>query len=236
MLLLIAWWKTGSVRWKRDVLPSLPLLVMAISFGLYISWLEKHQVHAEGEELRDLTLPERFLVAGRAPWFYVGKLFWPGNLCPIYPRWQLDAHSFVQWLWPVAALAVLLAAWLLRSRLGRGPLTALLFYGGTLFPVLGFMNVYGMRYSFVSHRWAYISSLGLIALAGAVLARITSQRPRLLAAISSVILLLLGAVSWNAAHMYRNPRIFGPRRSREIQVVGWPTTIMALSFRTKQAR
>ena len=61
--------------------------------------------------------------------------------------------------------------WFLRRRVGRGSLAALLFYAGALFPLLGFMNVYGAVFSFVADRWAYLPSLGLIALAAAVVAR-----------------------------------------------------------------
>jgi len=39
-------------------------------------------------ELR-FTLTQRLLIAGHAFWFYLGKLFWPLQLCPIYPRWEI---------------------------------------------------------------------------------------------------------------------------------------------------
>jgi hypothetical protein len=45
--------------------------------------------------------------------------------------------------------------WLARERIGRGPAAAAFFFTGTLFPVLGFMNAYGMRYSFVWDHWVY---------------------------------------------------------------------------------
>ena len=58
----------------------------------------------------------------------------------------------------------------MRGRMGRGPATAALFFAGTLFPVLGFMDAYFMRYSFVWDHWVYLSSLGLIALGAALVA------------------------------------------------------------------
>ena len=45
----------------------------------------------------------------------------------------------------------------------RSALAALLFFAGTLFPVLGFLNVYPFRYSFVADHYQYLASLGMIA-------------------------------------------------------------------------
>ena len=119
----------------------------------------KNHVGAKGPEWV-ISFPERCLIAGRALWFYTGKLFWPANLCFVYPRWQLNAGSWWQWLYPVTAVGTLFTLWLARARIGRGPLAAALFFVGTLFPVLGFMNAYFMRYSFVCDHWVYLSSLG----------------------------------------------------------------------------
>ena len=98
--------------------------------------LEKICLGAKGPEWA-FSFPERCLIAGRALWFYTGKLLWPADLCFLYPRWQLNAGSFAQWLYPGAAAGVLLALWLMRGRIGRGPATAAFFFAGTLFPVLG---------------------------------------------------------------------------------------------------
>jgi Flp pilus assembly protein TadD len=62
------------------------------------------------------------------------------------------------------ALAVPAALFAGRRRWGYGPLVAALYFGGTLFPALGFFNVYPMRYSFVADHFQYLASLGPIAL------------------------------------------------------------------------
>jgi len=54
--------------------------------------------------------------------------------------------------------------WLTRERVGRGPLVGVLFFGGTLFPALGFFDVYPFRYSYVADHFQYLASIGLIAL------------------------------------------------------------------------
>ena len=170
VILLIGWWKRGRIRWRADVLPTLPFFALAIGMSLATAWLEKNHVSAQGPEWA-ISFPQRCLIAGRALWFYTGKLLWPVNLCFTYPRWELDARSISQWLYPITAAGTLVALWLFRRRIGRGPATAAFFFVGTLFPLLGFLNSYGMRYSFVWDHWVYLSSLGLIALAAALLAR-----------------------------------------------------------------
>jgi hypothetical protein len=88
-LLLVRWWKSGRIKW-RDILALLPFFAFGLGLGLLTAWLEKHHVRAEGEEWA-LTFGQRFLIAGRALWFYASKLLWPANLIFIYPRWDVSA-------------------------------------------------------------------------------------------------------------------------------------------------
>jgi protein O-mannosyl-transferase len=202
VLLLLCWWKRGRLRWRMDVVPTLPFFALAVGLSLVTAWLEKHHVGAQGSDW-DLSFAQRCLVAGRVLWFYAGKVVWPSGLCFVYPRWVPDAHAWWQWLYPIGALGLVAGLWLGRKRLGRGPLTAVLFFAGTLFPVLGFMNAYYMRYSFVCDHWAYLSSLGLIAL-GAAQAAARVHWQRALPAAAVVLLLVLGTLTWCQSRMYRD--------------------------------
>ena len=51
-----------------------------------------------------------------------------------------NTGSAWQFAFPLAAIAVVAALFVLRDRIGRGPLVAVLFYAGTLFPALGFFS------------------------------------------------------------------------------------------------
>ena len=203
-LVLICWWKRARIRWRADVFPLLPFFAAAIGLGLGTTWIEAHHVGASGVEW-NLSFPQRCLIAGRAFWFYLGKLLWPQSLCFVYPRWQLEVAAAWQWLYPAAALGVLLGLWTARQRIGRGPVAALLFFVGSLLPVLGFMNAYFMRYSFVCDHWAYLASLGPLALAAA-LASLAARRVRLpIAAARSgagVILCALGLLTWRHSAVF----------------------------------
>jgi tetratricopeptide (TPR) repeat protein len=203
VILLVCWWKRGRIRWSQDVVPTLPFLAVAMGLCMGTSWLEKNHVGAKGPEW-DITFGERCLIAGRVLWFYAGHLAWPSKLCFIYPRWRLDAGSWIQWLYPAGAVGTLLMLWLARGRIGRGPLAGVLFFAGTLFPSLGFLNAYFMRYSFVCDHWTYLSSLGLIALAAGLAARAAGhlRTPASLYGIAAIVLAMFAILTWRQCAIY----------------------------------
>jgi tetratricopeptide (TPR) repeat protein len=163
------------------------------------AWYEKNHVGAQGDNFT-LTCLQRCLVAGHVFWFYPGKLFWPADLCFVYPRWQPDPAVWWQWLYPVAAVALLSALWCARKRIGRGPVTAAFFYTGALLPLLGFINAYGMRYAFVWNHWVYLPSLGPLALLACAVAR--QRRRALVYGFSIVVLPVLGLLTWQEAKTF----------------------------------
>ncbi len=204
-ILLLIWWKHGCLRWRADVSPTLRFFALALGFCALTAWLEKYHVGAQGSDFSP-TFLQRCLIAGHAFWFYLGKLLWPANLCFLYPRWQPDPRVWWQWLYPVTALGALSTLWLARGRIGRGPVTALFYFVGTLFPVLGFMNAYGMRYSFVWDHWVYLSSLGPLALMAALVGGAAGRlrTPWVLNGFAVVVLPVLMLLTWRQAGMYTN--------------------------------
>ncbi len=203
-LLVIFWWRRGRLSWRRDVLPLVPFFVLGAAAGLLTAWVERKLIGAEGASF-DLTLIERCLIAGRVIWFYLGKLLWPANLIFIYPRWQISQAVWWQYLFPLAALLLLIALWTLRRR-WRGPLAGLLFFAGTLFPVLGFCNVYPFLFSYVADHFQYLAGLGIIAPVAAGAALLLSRwrlwnRTEGYAA-CFVLLGILGSLTWRQSQMY----------------------------------
>lgn len=175
-LLIVFWWQRGRIDWRKDVLPLVPMFGLGLAAGLGTAFLEVTWVGAKGGEFT-LTFVERILLAGRAVWFYAGKVLWPFNFMFMFPRWTIDQSVAWQYLFPIALIAVLGTLWAIRGRT-RGPLAAALYFCGTLFPALGFFNVYPFRYSFVASHFAYLASLGLIVLLSAGLAMLlTRWRP-----------------------------------------------------------
>lgn len=205
-LLVVCWWKRGSLQWRRDVLPLLPWLVAAIGAGLLTAWVERKFIGAEGATFA-LSGLERGLIAGRALWFYFGKLLWPANLTFNYPRWEIDPALAWQYAFPAAAVVVATLLGVLAWRGRRGPLAAFLFFAGTLAPVLGFLNVYPFKYSFVADHFQYLASLGVIVPLAATLSAGLARLPVARAAFGVVAAALaggLGALTWSQCRMYRD--------------------------------
>jgi tetratricopeptide (TPR) repeat protein len=162
VLLLVAWWKHGALR-RRDLQPLIPFFLVGLALSAVTVFVERQRVGALGPAF-DLDLLQRFCIAGRALWFYVGKLAWPSTLMFMYPRWDvasMGATDLVPWVGFVAVVGI---TWWQRHRLTRAPTVALLAFSGSLFPALGFINVFPMKYTFVADHYVYLASLPLLAL------------------------------------------------------------------------
>jgi tetratricopeptide (TPR) repeat protein len=155
---------------RKQVLRMLPFIALGMGVGIFTLYYEHHLVGAQGGHWM-LTSGQRLIIAGRAFWFYLGKLFYPAPLVFIYPRWRVDPSSLAQFLYP--ALAVLFAGALAYGRKGWGklPFAGLLFFAVTLSPMLGFTDFYFMRYAFVADHFQYLACMGILAWAGWGLAK-----------------------------------------------------------------
>ncbi|MGA2589286.1 MAG: tetratricopeptide repeat protein [Bryobacteraceae bacterium] len=227
-LLVIFWWKRGRLDLRGDVRPLLPWFALGIAAGLFTAWVERTYIGARGAEFA-ITPVERFLIAARAPWFYAAKLFWPVNLIFTYPRWHIDPAVWWQWLFPVATLSVAIGFYLIArnkttshqppttshgerspshgerspSHGGRSPLAAFLFFAGTLFPALGFVNVYPFRFSWVADHFQYLACLGIIVPVAVVIAKVGQALPPAKAGAARFVLpLVLAALTFRQASMY----------------------------------
>jgi tetratricopeptide (TPR) repeat protein len=204
-LLVVAWWRHGRLSWRDDVRPLLLWLILGVVAGLGTAWLESAQIGASGDGF-NLGPLERALLAGRVVWFYFEKLLWPTGLTFFYPRWTIDATDAWQWLFPCAVLVLLAGLFRWRQR-DRAPLAAALFFGGTLFPVLGFVNVYPFVFSYVADHFQYLASLGIIAFFAAAATRGFTRLswPRWSGpAIAGGVLLVFGGLTWQQSAMYRD--------------------------------
>jgi protein O-mannosyl-transferase len=198
VLLACDWWRQGRIT-RQDIVRVLPyLLIGAIMAGIEV-WTQ-HLV-ASDDVIRTDGIFSRAAVAGCAVWFYFWKMIWPLDVCFIYPRWELDPRAILSYM-PGVLLVVLLAiSWRFRQSWGRPLAMLLVCYVALLFPVLGFANIYFMRYSFVADHWQYAASIVPCAAIVGMAASSAGSR-RLGIAACMVVLPTLAILSWRQSCMY----------------------------------
>lgn len=206
-ILILIWWKRGRVG-RADLALLLPFVLLAAGMGAITIWMERLHVGATGAEF-ELSFLDRLVIAGKALWFYLTKLAVPVDLSFIYTRWRIDSGDLVQLAPAVAVLTLALALFLARRRIGQGPLAAALFFSVTLFPALGFVNIYPMRFSFVADHFQYLASVGPIVLfaSGTALLsrRIPARRAKLIAiTLATVLLTMLTVLTHQRATVFEN--------------------------------
>ena len=206
VLLGIAWWRRGLIT-RRDAGRILPFFIMAGLLGLVTIWFQYH-VAIGHDVVRTDSFWSRLAVAGCAVWFYLGKALWPVNLMFVYPRWNIDTTNLLSYAPGLFLAGVFLVFWQCRRSWGKAPLFALGCFVVLLLPVLGFLNIYFMRYSLVADHWQYFAITAPIALAAAVLATAWKSwgraNRRLGVALGGALLLTLGALTWKQSHIYSN--------------------------------
>ena len=195
-LFLLLWWKRERVS-RLDVATLVPFFLLGLCLGLLAigveDFMRSPDVHLKG------SLFDRFLIAGHALWFYAAKLLWPADLTLIYPPWTLRPPQIFFWI-PSLLLGGLL--WFSRSKIGRGPLAAFLYFVGTLAPTLGFLNVNFMEHTYVSDHWLYHASVGIFCLVSALWEKVKTKRD-VLSGFSVGVILVLGFLTWKQCFLYR---------------------------------
>ncbi len=210
-LLLYHWWKVGRIT-VRNLLTTLPFFVVtaAITIGDLIYY------RAREGEAPTYSIFERTQIITSSFWHYFEKLLWPVDMLPLYERPVINGADTIGWLLFASAIAIVLALWILRGRIGRGPLAGFLFFGITLSPNLGIIDYGYMDIAYVADRFAYLASFGLIALAVAsgryllaILAKFDFKISRsVLTATSVLLIFLLGFQTWNLARNYETAEKF----------------------------
>jgi tetratricopeptide (TPR) repeat protein len=198
-LLVVVWWTDRRVS-VRDLMSLAPMFVLGAAAGAFTAWYEHTGIGAQGAEFA-FTFVERGLIAGRAVWFYLWSLVWPVNLAFVYRRWDVSQGVWWQYLFPLGMLLLLGVLWTLRTRsaAARAALAALLVYGVTLGPALGFVNVYPFRFSFVADHFQYHASVAMLALASAGLVRLAGARAHVAGA---ALVVVLAVLTWQQSASY----------------------------------
>lgn len=212
VLLAFDWWRKNRVGRAARVgwllAPVLPFFILAVAFGLQTVWFQKHQVILQAT-VQTENFWGRLAGAGWAIVFYLGKAFLPINLNAIYPRWVIDPSAFRSWLPTLLLILGAAGCWAARRTWGRPVFLAVFCFAVTLFPALGFFDMYYLAISRVSDHFQYLSIPAVLGLAAAGLSPIRNRPAGRLgpgsaawAGVSVVIILACAVLSFQRAQVY----------------------------------
>lgn len=217
VLLLCLWYKKNKIS-KDDIIKTAPFFAFSFIFGLITVWFQYNR--AIGEDIvRSDNFLSRMIISGWAVCFYLYKALLPINLCFVYPKWKADIASVLSYLPGLAIAAVMLIFFLNRKKWGRPLFFSFAYYLIVLFPVLGFVNIYFMKYSLVADHWQYFALPGIIApaagIAGYYYNKISSGKSLNSGAVIRKIILTAGilisaaffALTFNQSRAYKNAEV-----------------------------
>jgi Flp pilus assembly protein TadD len=198
VMLGCAWWKRGRLR-IQDWLRTIPFFILALAFGLMTIWFQTHQAMANAT-VQSENFWGRLAGAGMALWFYLGKALLPLNLNLIYPRWTIEARAFISYLPLLLWCLALGACWAFRRGWGKPALFALGCFTVTLFPVLGFFDMYFLAISRVSDHFNYLPLIFIMALLAAILCKLIGFK--ILCVAGPVLVLAFAAMTAQRARVF----------------------------------
>jgi len=203
VLLALAWWQRRKIA-GRDVWRVLPFLAIGVLMAGVEVAMQKEGL--PWEIPRTDSQLARLAGAGWCVGFYLYKLIWPLNLCFVYPRWAIDGGKLLSFVPDLVLLGAVLVAWWQRRGWGRGLFMVLFCYVALLLPVLGFANIYFMRYSLVADHWQYAAMIVPAAGLGALLAACARRGIPQIAVTAAALVLLgcLGALTYGQTRIYKD--------------------------------
>jgi len=204
--LLLLWLRGHSID-RRRIAQIVPFVALGVAMGLVITYWERYHIGTVGDRFTIAPI-ESFLVATRATWFYLGKLLWPTQLTFSYPKFGIDPHAPIQYIWAIAGAILFVALWCWRHAIGRAPLAAAIFFVAALSPLLGFIPLFTFWYTYVADHYQYVASIGPIVLVSAGATQLLRDRTSLgkasLGSIAVLVLVVLAVLVWNQSRVYEN--------------------------------
>jgi protein O-mannosyl-transferase len=224
----------GILSWRRrigvkDIIPLVPFLLVAGILALVDVWFQKHNL-ATGEIIRNAGWTTRLLGAGAVVWFYLLKALVPVHLVFFYPLWHIEPGRFLWWVPMLAVVGLSLFLWRkarLRPQRGydaanpalaredsvaavgrigiwRAALFAWVYFCVALIPVMGFTDVYFMKFSLVEDHYQHLALIGVVVLTGALWAQWQARSARAADIVAIVVVALLAGLTWRQGLRYHD--------------------------------
>ena len=211
-ILVLCWWWREKNWSLKDALKLAPFFLISGAFAFWTISSEKIHAGAVGKIWEAGPL-ERLVMAGRAFWFYLGKLLWPQKLTFIYPRWTMTEGGSLDLaisLIPLVCMAVMFFVLYSKRQQpwARTSFFAFTYFTISLFPILGFFDAAFFRLSRVADHFQYLACMGPFALVGAGLYLLCKTpipaRPPIRIFPVLLLLGLLGLLSFSQSRIYRS--------------------------------
>jgi tetratricopeptide (TPR) repeat protein len=182
VLLLIEWYRSEKTKpglrlWIANLLRTAPFFLLSLVLGLVTIWFQYHRAIGT-DVIQTTSFWTRLAGAGWAICFYLLKGLIPLKLSFVYPAWHIEVSNALHWLPLFAIVTAFVVTWTRRATWGGPFFFALTYYILMLLPILGFLNIYFLRYAPVADHWQYFALPAMVALvcAGAAkLARVGMQ-------------------------------------------------------------
>jgi len=198
----------GIILWHRgprrgDGVRALPFFLVAGVLAAVDIWFQGHHLVAP---IREASILQRLLGAAAAVWFYLWKAILPADLMFFYPKWRIAPGHVLWWLPLTAAAAVTLVLWWNRRGPWRPALFAWSYFCLALLPVMGFTDVYFMRYSLVADHYQHLALLGVVTLAAACWAKWmgSGRAGSMLRLIPLIVIGGFAFLTWRQSKIYRD--------------------------------
>ncbi len=204
VLLGVLWWMHGKLD-RRAIVQTIPFFALSIVFAAITIWFQYHR-SISTDVVQTADFSTRLATAGRAVWFYLGKIVWPEPLSFMYPRWEMNGRSVVSLIPGVAVFASLGIFCWFRKTWGKPLLFAFGYFVVTLFPVLGFFNIYFQKYTLVADYWQYPAVIGIVALIGGAIG-FMQRRFAGFIYLAIPVVALLGWQTTRTAAVYKNDEV-----------------------------
>jgi Flp pilus assembly protein TadD len=156
----------GCILWmnrrltRADLIRLLPFAVIATVVGLLTF---HYQARAPDYHLFSFDLAARGARAGSVIWLYLGEIFWPIKLSPMFAQWQPNLRSAMAFL-PALLFAGALAILFWKDKnWGRVPVFVVGYFLLVLSPALGFVWMALQQQVACADWWQYLAAPGIFA-------------------------------------------------------------------------
>jgi len=183
-----------------------PLIAAGMSFALFSAAFER-SMGGDGA-LRPTVLWEEFGLASWSLFFYLGKLFWPVSLAPVYPMPAIGVAWAV--FWSACAILLFAVAFAWGRRRSWRPMAAILLYAVFLFPIPFIGIAFTRWYGPVTDHFAYVPSI-VFSLAVCSLGSLCGAGPvlsRTFLSFALAVCILLGILTFRHAEQWRTQQVW----------------------------